>query len=236
MASALSSQAQPTTVAERRGRPPRPAPGLARPSRSPSGLARPPQPAPGLARPSRSPSGLARPQQPPAELTRVAWRPHGELGLAEWSAVGRRFGEIGRASQWWLGDWIRYGNERFGERYTRAAKLTGYDAQSLMNMVYVSSRFAVYRRRENLSWSHHAALAALERDGQEHWLERASAQRLSVADLRVELRSRRRALAAAGAGDQPPARPAANQPSPERATGSETRVCPNCGEPLPLSA
>ena len=38
-----------------------------------------------------------------------------------------------------------------------------------MNMVYVASRFEVSRRREMLSWSHHAALAALDRDGQELW-------------------------------------------------------------------
>lgn len=70
----------------------------------------------------------------------MGWTPGAELGLAEWSAVGRRFGEIGRCSQWWLGDWILYGNARFGERYSRAVKLTGYDAQSLMNMVHVTER------------------------------------------------------------------------------------------------
>ena len=99
-----------------------------------------------------------------SELTRVGWMPSTNLGLAEWSAVGRRFGEIGRCSQWWLGDWIHYGNAKFGERYSRAVKLTGYDVQSLMNMVYVASRFEISRRRENLSWSHHATLASLELD------------------------------------------------------------------------
>src|SRR5271154_2409539 len=127
----------------------------------------------------------------PAELTRVAWTPRGDLGLADWSAVGRRFGEIGRCSQWWLGDWIHYGNERFGERYTRAVKLTGYDLQAPLNIVYVASRFETSRRRENLSWSHHAALAAADVASQERWLDRASAERLSVADLRGEPRSRR---------------------------------------------
>jgi hypothetical protein len=132
--------------------------------------------------------------------------------------VGRRFGEIGRCSQWWLGDWIRYGNERFGERYTRAVKLTGYDIQSLTNMVYVASRFAIYRRRESLSWSHHAALAALDAPSQDYWLERAGADRLSVADLRLELRRRRHGLQA----------PAEDQSASE-AAGAEALVCPNCG-------
>jgi hypothetical protein len=160
----------------------------------------------------------------------VAWTPRGDIGLAEWSAVGQRFGEIGRCSQWWLGDWIHYGNHRFGERYARAVKLTGYDAQSLMNMVYVASRFETSRRRENLSWSHHSALEALDVDSQELWLDRASAERLSVADLRVELRSRRRGLRAPAAGGQSPTEM-------ERAASEEEAlVCPNCGGRVPFSA
>ncbi len=166
----------------------------------------------------------ARSARAAAELTRVGWTPSADIGLEEWSAVGRRFGAIGRCSQWWLGDWIHYGNTTFGERYSRAVKLTGYDAQSLMNMVYVASRFEIYRRRENLSWSHHSTVAPLDVADQEHWLSRAIADRLSVADLRVELRARRRALEQAGAGEQ----------SPQQAPAAHALVCPNCGGAVPL--
>jgi|ERR1019366_686077 hypothetical protein len=171
-------------------------------------------------------------RHPPAQAaglsvarSRVAWTPGRDLGIVEWSAIGRRFGEIGRCSQWWLGDWIHYGNSRFGERYSRAVKLTGYDAQSLMNMVHVASRFGIYRRRENLSWSHHATLAALDIDSQEHWLTRAAAERMSVADLRVELRGRRRALEAVEV--------ATSSDSAEVEEG--TLVCPTCGTAVPVS-
>lgn len=142
--------------------------------------------------------------------------------------MGRRFGEIGRCSQWWLGDWIKYGNAKFGERYSRAMKLTGYDVQSLMNMVYVASRFEISRRRENLSWSHHATLAPLDVAEQEHWLTRAIAEKLSVADLRVELRGMRRtrAMTATSGAERS-----------EQVEGDQARtlVCPNCGEAVPLS-
>jgi len=193
-------------------------------------------PAPARARALPSGRGALSPARPggqgaahgtrQVELTRVAWTPRFEVGLEEWSAIGRRFGEIGRCSQWWLGDWIRYGNQRFGERYTRAAKLTGYDAQSLMNMVYVASRFEISRRRENLSWSHHATLAALEPELQEHWLQRIVAERLSVADLRLELRSGRRAVAGAA--------PGSGSQSPTAAPAGEL-VCPTCGARVPVS-
>jgi hypothetical protein len=152
----------------------------------------------------------------------VAWAPTREIDLSEWAAVGRRLGAIGRCGQWVLGDWIRYGNVKFGERYTRAARITGYDAQTLMNMVYVASRFEISRRRESLSWSHHETLASLEPDAQDHWLSRAESERLSIADLRTELRSSRR-------------RPKA--PSAETETrGGETDalVCPSCGHRVSL--
>ncbi len=160
----------------------------------------------------------------------MGWQPAGEVGLAEWSALGRRFGEIGRCSQWWLGDWINYGNQRFGERYTRAVKLTGYDVQSLMNMVYVASRFDISRRRENLSWSHHAALASLDTSSQEHWLDRAGADKLSVADLRAELRGRRVPLAQSD--------DTGGSESESQTAGAEAHsvVCPTCGGRVPVSA
>jgi hypothetical protein len=165
-----------------------------------------------------------------SELTRVGWTPSTSLGLAEWSAVGRRFGEIGRCSQWWLGDWIHYGNTKFGERYSRAMKLTGYDVQSLMNMVYVASRFEISRRRENLSWSHHATLAALDPDEQDGWLARALADKLSVADLRVELRGSRRTRSMSPADGE-----SSHDGPSEHPQERHVVVCPNCGEAVPLS-
>lgn len=129
--------------------------------------------------------------QPTSAIRSTAWTPTENLDLAEWIRAGQRLGMIGRCSQWWLGDWIRYGNVKFGEKYSRAAKITGYDVQTLMNIVYVVSRFEVSRRREDLSWSHHETVASLQLAEQERWLDRAIEHKLSVADLRLELRSER---------------------------------------------
>jgi len=95
----------------------------------------------------------------------------------------------GRNAAWWIGDWLRYGTARYGSKYAAAARTTGYDRQTLMNMVYVATRFEFSRRRENLSWSHHAELAAFDIDQQERWLDRAAAERFSVRDLREMLSS-----------------------------------------------
>ena len=128
----------------------------------------------------------------PSGISAVAWTPNADMEYRNWVLEGRRIGAMGRASPWWVGDWLLYGATRWGERYVEAVKITGYDAKSLRNMRYVASRFPSSLRRDNLTWSHHALLAAFEPDEQKHWLDRTTADKLSVDDLRIELRSARR--------------------------------------------
>ena len=160
-------------------------------------------------------------------VTPVSWQPGHALSLSQWVADGQRLGAIGRGVNWWLGDWLRFGNVKFGERYVRASRITGYDVQTLMNMVYVATRFESGRRRERLSWSHHAELAALEPPEQEEWLTRAENERLSVRDLRAELRRVTRA------GETETIAAASVQEGASVSITTEpAHVCPNCGHEL----
>jgi hypothetical protein len=181
-----------------------------------------------------------RTAQPPSTITAVAWVPKRQMDLAEWSRAGQRLSVMNRCSPWWLGDWIRYGNANFGEKYSRTTKITGYDAQTLMNMVYVASHFEFSRRREKLSWSHHETVASLDLDEQDRWLDHAIDNKLSVADLRLELRSRhgRRGESSSSessnAGDE-----RGESSSSESANDGDERegvtiTCPNCGHTIPL--
>ena len=155
----------------------------------------------------------------------VAWLPRRELDPREWAAAGRRLGAIGRCSQWWIGDWVRYGAARWGERYVEAARITGYDIASLRNMAWVASRFGdLSLRSDKLTWSHHVLLAPLEPEEAQGWIERSVGERWSVADLRVALRSARRGREALSlpAGEESGA--AAEEPL--------GLVCPQCGHRL----
>lgn len=134
-----------------------------------------------------SPVGVA----PRTRLTSVAWLAHVSLTLDEWQAQGGRLGIASRSTNWWLGDWLRFGIARYGQKYAIGSGLTGYDEHTLMNMVYVASRFKISRRREHVSWSHHAELAALDESEQEHRLDRVGAEELSIRRLRTELRTMR---------------------------------------------
>jgi hypothetical protein len=181
--------------------------------------------------------------RPPATLTTTAWSPCAELAVADWVRQGRWLGALGRGSAWWIGDWLRYGNSRYGERYAAAARVTGYDQHSLRNMAYVAGRFEATRRRAALSFSHHAELAALGAEEQELWLDRAESEALSLRSLRSEIRAaRRRAASRVAAAEARGRRDDVFASIPRRngaLTAVDTRpepphatlklVCPECG-------
>jgi ssDNA-binding Zn-finger/Zn-ribbon topoisomerase 1 len=152
-------------------------------------------------------------RRPPLPIT---WTPPEGLDRHAWILQGRHLGSLSRKSNWWVGDWLRYGTATWGEKYVVAAKITGYDTHSLENMVYVASRVGISLRRENLSWSHHSLVAALEPKEQTYWLDRATECNFSVNDLRIELKADRRLKATSDELD-------------ERSGASDAVVCPQCG-------
>lgn len=160
-----------------------------------------------------------------SNISGVSWTGSEEMEYHDWVFEGRRIGAMGRGSPWWVGDWVLYGTARWGERYAEAVKITGYDVKSLRNMRYVASRFDLSLRRDNLSWSHHALLAGLEIEDREHWLARAVADKLSVEDLRIELR-------AAGRGGYAQSKPSQGPAPVEEAIEA---VCPDCGHQFQLA-
>jgi hypothetical protein len=166
---------------------------------------------------------LEKQARPAGFTSAVAWQPQGELDQHRWASTGRRLGAIGRCSQWWIGDWIRYGTARWGERYAQAARITGYDVASLRNMAWVASQYDdLSLRNDKLTWSHHVLLAPLDAGDRVGWLNRAVEERLSVADLRVELHGERR---------QEQARLGADEAAATATVGAAAAhvVCPHCG-------
>lgn len=174
-----------------------------------------------------APAPSVGPQRSSGSPTPIAWVPPDGIDRAAWILAGSRLGGYSRSSNWWIGDWLRYGTARWGEKYVVAAKITGYDPHSLENMVYVASRFEISLRRENLSWSHHFLVAGLKPQEQVHWLDVATERHLSVNDLRIELRTARRGVESAPE--------IAAGPTEDEQT-SDIVVCPQCGFKLQSSA
>lgn len=125
-----------------------------------------------------------------AEITATGWEPVRELDYDEWLAHGRAIARVHEASLWWLGDWWRYG-ERYGERVETLDDLP-WEHQTARNAAWVAAQFRdVSRRRDTLSWSHHAEVAGLEPAEQDEWLDEAEGNGWSRNELREVLRRRR---------------------------------------------
>ncbi len=82
---------------------------------------------------------------------------------------------------------------QFWEMYSQAMDATNYELKTLQNAKYISSKVESSRRRELLSWSHHAEVAKLEPELQNGFLDMAEKEGLSTKELEshaVEIRLR----------------------------------------------
>lgn len=104
----------------------------------------------------------------------------------QWTELGRALCRLGAAAQWLIGDWLAFGDRRWGKTYEQVAELTGYEVQSLRDMVYVVTHVSV--RTDKLSFSHHKIVAGLAPEDQQAWLTRAIENGASSKQLIAEIR------------------------------------------------
>ncbi len=150
-------------------------------------------PAPALPQtPPRQPhvAGTA-PRRGQVLTTRVGLRMPARMAYDEWERAGRQLADVLDSSSWWLGDWLVYGKDHYTDRYQRGIRAVGLSYQTLRNYAWVSRRFDLTRRRPSLSFQHHAELASMTVEEQEHWLDRAEQQRWTTKQLRGAIRAAR---------------------------------------------
>lgn len=114
----------------------------------------------------------------PVEAGAAAWEATGlslpeGMSFEQWEDVGGTLATMERAVNWWVGDWLNYGERQYGEKYTQAIEATGRRLQSLMNYASVAGRVPVEARRPALSWSAHRAVAYLDPADRDRLLDEA---------------------------------------------------------------
>lgn len=102
---------------------------------------------------------------------------HAPLSFDEWIACGSQLVGMKNALQWCIGDWLAYGEGRgdWGETYAQAMDATQISYDSLRNYTWVSRVFELSTRVDNLSWSHHRAVAGIEEPEKRQQLLRMAA-------------------------------------------------------------
>jgi len=112
----------------------------------------------------------------------------GEPDFAAWEQLGQQLHYIEGAVHWWIGDWLNYGEGRWGEMYSQALEITEFTYGTLANDKFVAKQVEFSRRRENLSFSHHTEIAPLPPEAQDRWLAIIERDNLSRNDLRHRIR------------------------------------------------
>jgi hypothetical protein len=127
-----------------------------------------------------------------------------QLPFQRWLGIGRQLSAVCSSAAWCLGDWLAYGERAYAGRYRQAIEQTSLDYQTLRNYAWVAGRFAMSRRRDRLSFGHHAEVAALAQPERDFWLRKAEEHRWPVKRLRREVRA---SLAERSAGQHHQAEP-----------------------------
>jgi len=112
----------------------------------------------------------------------------GSPTFEEWKKVGKWLSNASGAVHFWIGDWLNYGELKFNETYKLVMEQTGYEIQTLRNDKYIASRIPTERRRNSLSFDHHAQVASLTAEEQEEMLNLAEEKKLTRDELRKAVR------------------------------------------------
>ena len=125
-----------------------------------------------------------------------------ELSFEEWDALGQKLAPIGKSIGFIIGDWINYGEKRWGDKYEEALQRTGMAYQTLRHYAHVARRVQLFCRQNKLGFEHHAAVAKIkDPEEQQHWLEMAVQHKLGKRRLQKSINFGRLATEQEVAGD-----------------------------------
>jgi hypothetical protein len=109
------------------------------------------------------------------------------LSFETWRQIGSQIVSAVNSCAWWVGDWLVYGENSYGDRYGQAIADTSLDYKTLRNYSWVAKKFPMSRRRDSLSFGHHAEVAALTEAEQDKWLTQAERFTWSRNELRRQI-------------------------------------------------
>jgi hypothetical protein len=113
--------------------------------------------------------------------------PIGNPSFEQWQQAMEFVQRSEQAVYFWIGDLLNYGETLYGETYTQAIDATGFEYGTLANDKSVARAIPQPIRKSDLSFEHHRAVAKLEPNDQEKWLDKASEEHWTVKELRKEL-------------------------------------------------
>ena len=118
-----------------------------------------------------------------------------DMPYEEWLEFAPVLRKITNASLWWWGDYILFGERKYGEMYSQALEESDYEYQSLRNAKWVAEKFELSSRLDNLPWSFHQEVVNIEPELRDRLLKECEENKWTRNELRAAAREYKKQLA-----------------------------------------
>ena len=111
------------------------------------------------------------------------------MPIARAEAIGALLGRMHMSVRFAIGDWLLFVEQVYPSEWSQLSTSLGLSERTCKDYMRVSERVARSRRRPNVEWSQHRAVAALPAPEQKEWLAKVESENLSHHALRDALRN-----------------------------------------------
>ena len=121
-----------------------------------------------------------------------SYSPKADLDYESWAKDGVLLCEMHDLMPFAIGDWLNFGEQAYGQKYSQALSMTGLEYGTLVKYLMVSKAFPEGRRRNSsehyrISWSHYRMLLGKPEEDQDKWLDACQVNEMTVRALRASL-------------------------------------------------
>lgn len=110
------------------------------------------------------------------------------ISFEQWQELGLQIRDSLHGHQWRIGDWLRFGGHKWGDKYEAAAESLGMKPSSLKTYKSIAESYPDLLTRVNdLPFTHHRLAASLPTQTRQKYLSAAAENGWSASRLRSEL-------------------------------------------------
>lgn len=123
-------------------------------------------------------------------LTRTGLVLPNTITYERYEALGALLGEMHQVVQWACGDWLIAGEALFSEQESQASEIMNLSEESRKQYAWVAKKIPIEKRRRELSWGHHRAVASMKDERErDELLDQAVANRWTTRELEEHKRN-----------------------------------------------
>lgn len=111
----------------------------------------------------------------------------------QWELCGKFIRQAEGAVHFWIGDWLNYGESKWGQMYSQAMEETGYSYDTLKQDKWIAGKIDLCDRSHNLGIAHAKEIASLPEEEKKFWAEELKKEAIPVRELKEKIKEKKKA-------------------------------------------